>query len=159
MSTRQKPINISTNTLPTIVTDVYIYILLLWKNLTARWKEHPTSSSSRNVFLINFHLNRRFFKINSWLGTYKEHLIIIIELLSIKSEILLYLCETLCLYKNQIMRFPHFFPQVSECNMQIWLLEKVFLFFSNLAKGWEQQNTFFKKWICQNFHLLEIYTR
>ena len=41
--------------------------------------------------------------------------------------------------------------------MQIWLLGKVFLFFSKLAKGWEQlswlvkKNTFFKKYFFKRF--------
>ena len=39
---------------------------------------------------------------------------------------------------------------VSECNMQIWLLEKVFLFFFKLAKdgnklSWLVKKTFFPK--------------
>ena len=44
--------------------------------------EHSPSCSSKKGFLINFHLAWRFFKINSWLGKYKEHLIKIIVLLS-----------------------------------------------------------------------------
>ena len=51
-----------------------------------------TSCSSKKVFLVNFHLAGRFFKISSWLGKCKEHLIKIIELLSIKSKILLNTC-------------------------------------------------------------------
>ena len=68
-------------------------------------EKQPTSCSSKKGFLISFHLAGRLFKIDSWLGKYKEHLIKIIELLCIKSEILLYLCRKLCSYSNQTMRF------------------------------------------------------
>ena len=70
-------------------------------------EEHLTSCSSKKVFLINFYLAWRFFKLNRWLGKYKEHLIKVIELLSIKSKILLYLCGKLCLYNYETIRFPH----------------------------------------------------
>ena len=75
-------------------------LFYLSKNDNDMKEEHPASCSSKKVFLINFHLAGRFFIINSWLGKYEEHLIKIIELLSIKSEILLYSCGKLCLYNN-----------------------------------------------------------
>ena len=77
------------------------------QKLRKKCEEHPTSCSSKKVFLINFHLAWRFFKINSWLGKFKEHLIKIIKLLSITSEIQLSSYGKLCLYNNQTTRFPH----------------------------------------------------
>ena len=40
------------------------------------------------------------------MGKYQEHLIKVIELLTIKSDILLYSCGKLCLYNKQTMRNP-----------------------------------------------------
>ena len=42
-----------------------------------------------NLFLIDFHLAGRCFKINSWLKNHMEHLIKVIKLLPTKSEVLL----------------------------------------------------------------------
>ena len=74
---------------------------------TCTHEEHPTKCPSKIVFLINFQVAGKFFKLNSWLGKYKEQIIKIIKLLSIKSEILFYSCRTLCLFNSQIITFPH----------------------------------------------------
>ena len=48
-----------------------------------------------------------FFQIKQLAGKIKEHLIKMLELLFIKSEILLYLYGKLYLYNNQTMKFPY----------------------------------------------------
>ena len=100
----------------------------------------------KKVILINFYLAGRFFKIKSWLGKYKEHLIknnwIIIHKIWY-TIMLIYSCGKLCLYNNQTMRFPHKQFLNVICIYDYW---KRCSFSSNkLARGWKKLSWLVKK--------------
>ena len=63
------------------------------------YEEHPTSCSSNQMFIINFHLAWRilFYFLS------KKHLNEKIQIRSTKFEIRLSLCRKLCLYNNQMI--------------------------------------------------------
>ena len=126
-------------------------------------EEYLTSCSSIKVFLFNFYLTGRLFKTNSWLGKYEEHLIEIIELLSMKSKITLYSCWKLCLYSNQIIRFSHKLRFGMLYADMIIGKGVPFLLQAGLRMGTAQfaskkEHFFVKKKIFKKLHFFKIYT-
>ena len=109
-------------------------------------EEHPTSCSSRKVFLMNFHLAGRFFVAADWKN--------------LRNTLILCLCEKSRFYNWQMVRFTH---KLHLCvyNADIIVVKSVPFLRQmqrdrNSSAGWQKEGNLFKKITFSNVFIFMI---